>query len=84
MSDEIEYRRGSRRDLPEENLFPELAECDDLLSQYGTITRFLACVVGCLHTAADLAQETFVHALRYYGAKTPPTRPREPGFGGSH
>jgi len=45
---------------------------ESLLPHYGEIRRYFARFVHCSHTADDLAQETYLRALRYYRAVSPP------------
>lgn len=45
---------------------------EQLFRHYGEISRYFARTVRCPHTAADLTQETFIRALRYYHAASSP------------
>ena len=48
----------------------------DLIAHYDSIQSYLERRVRCFPTAADLAQDTYVRALRYYDARAPPKDPR--------
>jgi RNA polymerase sigma-70 factor (ECF subfamily) len=53
---------------------PEDEARQELFDHYPTILKSLCRAVRCPHAGADLAQETFVRALRYYGRRERPTR----------
>ena len=55
---------------------PEEYGFGDLIAHYDSVQSYLERRVRCPHAAADLTQDTYVRALRYYDARGPPENPR--------
>lgn len=72
MPDEPNDLGCGRRPGAEAKHFREPEGYDHLLRHYAAIQTYLLRLVRCHDTAADLAQETYYRALRYYKAVNPP------------